>query len=206
MKLSELPPKEQRLRGLMFSAHDRRGPRETVELASHHLELHPGDGLGWLVYGSALTELYRYDEAAGALRKALSLFPPGKMFLPQLRMGDLFAMKGSLRAAERWYERAIASEPAITTGLILLGNVLARQGRLREAKKCFRRAVKLDGDADEAYLNLGLLLRSDGDYNGAIECFDKAIELDPKYASAKAARRDTVRAIGAREKYRGDGV
>ena len=138
----------------------------------------------------------RYKEGAAALHKAIRLTRPARRFLPYLYMGDLFREKGSLAAAERWYRKAVETNPKTTIGWIHLGAVLAKQGRYSEAKRCHRRAIKLGiEDVDEAYLNLGLVLRAEGDYKGAIRCFDKALELDPKYAEAKRAKADGVRAL-----------
>ena len=116
-------------------------------------------------------------------------------------MGHLYREKGNLRAAERWYRKAIEFNREAGGSWVFLGAVLAKQGRFSEAKRCHRRVVKMGAaEEDEAQLNLGLILRAEGDYEGALECFEHALQLDPNYNAAKRARRDVVAAIEMRKR------
>ena len=160
----------------------------TVLLAKRYLAAHPEHGVVWLWYADSLCAMARYAEALSALRRAARLCPVANLYLVYRRRGQVHQQRGAFRVAERWFRRAIAVRPSVTTDYVFLGALLATSGRLAEAAAVHRQATRCkEGDRDEAFLNLGLVLRALGRFNEARRCFKRALELDPKY---KAARKE----------------
>jgi tetratricopeptide (TPR) repeat protein len=141
-------------------------------------------------------DLARHDEAQSALKRALAVCPPEKLWIPLSEMGHLHRARGEFKAAAAWYRQAIDAVPEEASPRIYLSGVLARSGRLKEAESSLRAAVRCAlGCRDEAYLNLGFVLRAQGRYEEAATCFEQALALDPKYAAARKALRDVRSAI-----------
>ncbi len=160
----------------------------TVLLAERYLAAHPEHGVVRLWQVDSLCAMARYSEALSALRRAARLCPAAKLYLVYRRFGHVHQQRGAFRVAERWFRRAIAVRPSVTTDYIFLGALLATSGRLTEAEAVHRQATHCkEVDRDEAFLNLGLVLRALGRFSEARRCFKRALELDPKY---KAARKE----------------
>jgi tetratricopeptide (TPR) repeat protein len=171
-------------------------PALTVARAREFLREYPDCGPAWKILGSALVELARHAEAERALKQALSLCPPDKLWIPFAEMGHLHKARGEYKAAAVWYRQAIEAVPEEASGHIYLGGVLAKSGRLNEAEAAHRAATRCtQGCRDEAYLNLGLVLRAQERYEEAAKCFEQVLELDPKYAAARKALRDVRNTI-----------
>jgi tetratricopeptide (TPR) repeat protein len=178
------------------AAHKASLPALTVAAAKEFLSEFPECGPAWKILGSALIDLARHDEAERALKEALALCPPEKLWIPLSEMGHMEKARGDYTAAAAWYRQAIEAVPDEASGHIYLGGVLARSGRPQEAEAAHRAAVKCnEGCRDEAFLNLGLVLRAQERYEEAARCFDQALTLEPKYAAAKRALRDVRNTI-----------
>ncbi len=166
-------------------------PALTVARAREFLRDHPECGPAWKILGSALIDLGRHAEAEGALKRAIALCLPDKVWIPLAEMGHLHKARGEFWGAAAWYSQAIKSVPDEAGGHMGLGGILAKFGRLQEAEAAHRAATGCSkGRRDEAYLNLGLVLRSQQRYEEAASCLEQALKLDPKYAAARKALRD----------------
>jgi tetratricopeptide (TPR) repeat protein len=175
----------------LHAAHKADLPALTVARAREFLCEYPDCGPAWKVLGEALLELARHSEAEQALKQAIALCPPDKLWIPLSQMGHLQKARGDYQAAAAWYRRAIDNMPDEASGHIYLGGILARSGRLKEAEMAHRAAIRCtQGCRDEAYLNLGLVLRAQERHEEAATCFEQALRLDPKYAAARKALRD----------------
>jgi tetratricopeptide (TPR) repeat protein len=171
-------------------------PALTVVRAREYLADDPDKGPAWMLLGSALTDLARYDEARDALARAFALCPAGKRQFMYREIGHFHKARGRYARAAEWYRRMIEAEPENAGGYIFLGCVLARQGRLGEAEDVHRAGTACaEGCIDEAYLNLGLVLRAQERLIEAKECFERALELDPDYQAAREALRDVRRTL-----------
>ncbi len=179
-------------------------PALTVARAREFLSEYPDCGPAWKILGSALIDLACHADAERALKHALSLCPPDKLWIPLSELGHLHKVRGEYRSAVAWYRQAIEAVPDEASGHIYLGGVLAKAGRLHEAEAAHRAATRCTrGCRDEAYLNLGLVLRAQGRLEAAAQCFEQALELDPKYTAAKRALRDvknTIRFLKSRHR------
>jgi tetratricopeptide (TPR) repeat protein len=180
MKIEEMTAPQGRKWKALMSAYGKSRTACTFELVREYLDKHQNDDVAWYILGEILSEFYRYDEAIHALRRALKAFPKKRSDMVYIQLGRLYETKGSYRAAERWFRKAVDHGPKRTTSLIYLGAFLVKLGRFSEAKHYLRRAIRLGRDTwDEAYYNLGLIHIYEGKYEQALEFIKKSLEIDP---------------------------
>jgi hypothetical protein len=82
---------------------------QAILICQEFLPQQPGHMSGHIVYGQALYETGRIDEARGVFETALSLDPENLIALRHL--GDIAARQGDPTSARRWYERVLEADP-----------------------------------------------------------------------------------------------
>jgi tetratricopeptide (TPR) repeat protein len=82
---------------------------QAILICEAYLPQQPGHMSGHIVYGQALFESNRLDEALGVFQTALSLDPENLIALRHL--GDIAARQGDATSARRWYERVLEADP-----------------------------------------------------------------------------------------------
>jgi len=82
---------------------------QAILICEAYLPQQPGHMSGHIVYGQALFESSRLDEAQGVFQTALSLDPENLIALRHL--GDIAARQGDAASARRWYERVLEADP-----------------------------------------------------------------------------------------------
>ena len=82
---------------------------QAILICEAYLPQQPGHMSGHIVYGQALFESNRLDEALGVFQTALSLDPENLIALRHL--GDIAARQGDPTSARRWYERVLEADP-----------------------------------------------------------------------------------------------
>jgi tetratricopeptide (TPR) repeat protein len=82
---------------------------QAILICEAYLPQQPGHMSGHIVYGQALFESSRLDEAQGVFQTALSLDPENLIALRHL--GDIAARQGDATTARRWYERVLEADP-----------------------------------------------------------------------------------------------
>ena len=181
----------------LWRAWDKPLPALTVLRARRYLARYPEDWRGWIILGSTLTDLARYEEAAGALENSLRSVPKQARAIVFVKFGHLHREKGEYDRAGEWFQRAIDADPTDAAGRIYLGAVLAKQGRLAEAEAVHRGATEdcYEGCIDEAFLNLGFVLRAQERFAEARGAFLEALRINPGYDYARRALRDVERCI-----------
>ena len=80
-----------------------------IALCQEHLADQPGNMNGHVVYGQALFEAARYDEAQVTFEAALALDPENLIALRHL--GDMARTSGDRHRAREWYERVLDADP-----------------------------------------------------------------------------------------------
>ena len=175
----------------ILAAVDAGHPALVIELAKRYLAQFPETPWILLLYGSALQDVARYDEARTAYDRALAAMPAADHARVFRQLGSWAQAQGQVLEAEEWYGRAIEALPDDATGYIYFGGMLAKAGRLQEAETIHRRATACtEGCIDEAYLNLGFVLRAQERYLEALEAFREAAARDPLDGDVQLALED----------------
>src|SRR5918993_5138568 len=78
-----------------------------LELLTRFVRDYPESGIAWFRLGRALSELSRFGEAEGALRKAVELSPASKLVFVFCAMSALFQHKADEESAARWFPPAM---------------------------------------------------------------------------------------------------
>ena len=82
---------------------------QAVFICEEYLPQQPGHMSGHIVYGQALFELGRFDDARGVFETALSLDPENLIALRHL--GDVARQAGDSHSARVWYQRVLEADP-----------------------------------------------------------------------------------------------
>ena len=84
-------------------------PEQAIAICRAHLAQQPGHMSGHVVYGQALYDARRMDEAAVVFQQALALDPENVIVLRHL--GDIARQRGDAEEARGWYSRALDGDP-----------------------------------------------------------------------------------------------
>ena len=84
-------------------------PEQAIAICRAHLAQQPGHMSGHVVYGQALYDAHRSEEARVVFEKALSLDPDNAIVLRNL--GHIAREKGETTEARHWYNRALDLDP-----------------------------------------------------------------------------------------------
>lgn len=82
---------------------------QAIFICQEYLPQQPGHMSGHIVYGQALFEAGRHDEARAVFETALSLDPENLIALRHL--GDIARAGGDATAARSWYQRVLEADP-----------------------------------------------------------------------------------------------
>src|SRR3954468_13094125 len=82
---------------------------QAIMICEEFLPQQPGHMSGHIVYGQALFEAVRYEEARTVFETALTLDPENLIALRHL--GDIAKGQGDLGTARRWYDRVLEADP-----------------------------------------------------------------------------------------------
>src|SRR5207237_6703396 len=97
--------------------------QEAIRICQTHLPEQPGHMSGHIVYGQALFEAGKGDEARAVFETALTLDPENLIALRHL--GDIAKAAGDAAAAKTWYERVLEADPRNEEIAQLLASVSA---------------------------------------------------------------------------------
>lgn len=123
--------------------------------------------------GYALLEAGRFDEAAAALLRAVTIAPSNP--LVHYRLAMLFSDTGRIAEAIGALDVAIRLDPENARAHNNRGSALQVMGRIDEAEAAFRKAVTLAPQLEIPYVNLGKLLEQRGKVNEAVAIYQQAI-------------------------------
>lgn len=82
---------------------------QAIFICQEYLPQQPGHMSGHIVYGQALYELNRHEEAKAVFETALSLDPENLIALRHL--GDIARQAGDTQNARLWYQRVLEADP-----------------------------------------------------------------------------------------------
>jgi tetratricopeptide (TPR) repeat protein len=84
-------------------------PEQAIAICRAHLAQQPAHMSGHVVYGQALYDAHRIDEAREVFQLALALDPENVIVLRHL--GDIARQRGEVEEARSWYSRALDGDP-----------------------------------------------------------------------------------------------
>jgi tetratricopeptide (TPR) repeat protein len=160
---------------------------EVAELSRQMIAAAPDDSWNWGTLGDALMELGRYDNAADAYQRMVTLRPNQSSYN---RASYYRWVMGDAEGAIAIMQQAIASgSPAAENTawcMVDLGNLYFKAGRLGEAEQAYRSALKTFGGYYPAYAGLGRVQAAQSQLGEAIESYQRAQSAVPmpEYAEA----------------------
>jgi tetratricopeptide (TPR) repeat protein len=122
-------------------------------------------------------------EARALLRRAAEA--PDTTALYVLSYAELGCKPQDAQAAADAARRAVALDPALPLGWLVLGGLLLDMRQLDESRACFERALQLDEHLWRARAGLGLGLARRGHTEAAIACFEALLRAQPDNAEAR---------------------
>jgi len=166
-----------------------------IETARRIAELDDGDWENWVALAEGLMIRKRYDEAAEALRKALSINERADVYN---KLGICLYRMGEMEDALEAFDRAITLSPDDKKYWKNRGRVLQELGRMEEAAKSYEKALELDESDDDAWHRLAQCCLQLGEWERGLYAVEKALALrdETDYALTKA---DLLRATGKPE-------
>lgn len=132
--------------------------------------------------GLALSGQGRHVEAISQFEAALQRKPDDCKVL--FALGNTARAIGMADAAETFYGRVLALEPARIEALVNLANLLRSRGSFAAAEALLRPALARDPNVPELWLTLGSVLRETDRNAEAEEHYREALRLRPDYAAA----------------------
>jgi tetratricopeptide (TPR) repeat protein len=99
------------------------------------------------------------------------------------KIGIAYHQTLDLKAAQRYYERAIKRDPHFGEAVNNLGAVYYAEKRYGRALHQYEKAVKLSPNSASIYSNLGTAHFARKEYSEAFEAYQHALKLDPEVFS-----------------------
>jgi serine/threonine-protein kinase len=127
--------------------------------------------------GAALAVAGRFDEAAAAYARAMTLDPTNPELL--WRLGDLAFGQKDPKGAEAYYRRAVDAGKNEWEPNMRLGGFLYREGRYEEALQAYDRARALAPDHARIYANLAAVYHQLDRTDEAAAVLQRSLEITP---------------------------
>ena len=96
------------------------------------------------------------------------------------KIGIAYHQTLDLRAAQRYYERAIKKNPKYFEVVNNLGTVFYAQKRYSRALHQYQKAIKINPNSASVYSNIGTAHFAMKDYKEAFQAYQQAVKLDPE--------------------------
>lgn len=148
---------------------------EAADLAGTMTARFPRHGFGWKVWGVALQQLGRGEDALASLQKAAALMPGDAD--AHINLAVALHECRRLADAEASFKAALGIKPHFVEAHYCLGNTLRDLGRLQEAESSYRAALQTRPDFAEAHGNLGFILQQSGRLVEAEASYRRVLEI-----------------------------
>ena len=175
---------------------------EALSLAEARLALFPLDVDARIIAGNVFISMGRADEARDVLRKVEEII--SSLSLIYVRMGDIYAEKGSYRDAVICYQKYISLSPTSDKAKEVVGKIA-----LLEQEEPLITDIDLTDNEDtskpEFYtVTLADLYIKQGHFKMAAEVLEKILEKEPENVLAKAKLDTVTSAIALKSSVNGD--
>jgi choline-sulfatase len=97
-----------------------------------------------------------------------------------LKQAGTLSIEGNVDAAIATVKQALARDPEIVEGYMVLGNLYKKKQRPQDAIAAYREALALDNEHQNALFSLALAYKDEGRLEEARVGFERARELDPR--------------------------
>jgi len=164
--------------------------------AQHSLDKVPSSAECWQLYGNALGQGGKYEEAVSAFKQVFALDPQAVWARQNLAL--CLDKLGHREEAVDQLKRALALKPDYGTGWLMLGQLYEQAGRTNDAEHCYSAALKNPINQPEDLAALALFCMKRQWYEQAVTNFTAAIELSP---SDPALRLGVGRALAALNRH-----
>jgi tetratricopeptide (TPR) repeat protein len=211
--LSVEPEHPEALKVELLALHHGHRFQEMLSLSRKLAEKHPSDAFFHGLYGDALLELGRYDEAAEAYQRMVDLKPSSATYT---RVGYLRLLEGDAEGAVEVLKLAATSADqtdsfAVASALCELGEAWLALGEPDTALDAFTVALEREPGLARAHLGRGHVLRARGEVEPALQAYRAAVESRPLpqhrvfLADALEAAGRSVEAAALREQSLAEG-
>ncbi len=180
-------------------------PDRALELMDLAIGLDPSSPDTRILKANFLSRMGRTAEAGRELKVALDANPEDPR--TQVMYAQVVEMRsGQLSSAETRLRAALATDPYLETGWLMLGRVMERTRRLEDAERNYRQGLSIRPDDPELHGALGHLLARTGRPDEAMIRLREAIRLSPEtrtelHLSLGAVLADNNRLQEARQQY-----
>jgi Flp pilus assembly protein TadD len=140
--------------------------------------------------GLKLSSQGRHVEAIAQFEQALSVQPDDTRVL--FALGNTAQILGLSDAAQQFFCRVLALEPARLEATVNLANLLRGTGQFDAAIALLQPALARCPDSPELLLTLGSCFREKGEDEAAIQNYRAALAINPHYAPAMANLADML--------------
>jgi len=185
-RASELMPDQAGIQSNLARAALAVGDPGTALTAAERAIANGGGNVGtWQLFGNALKEMNRIDDAIAAFREGRTHYPDDFQLHYNVAISELIA--GRADDAEKTFRELIAKRPKQPQAWLGLGNALSALGRLDEAEQAYQRVLVDLPTLAQCWINLGMVRLRGGRRPEALDAFRHALSLKPANQSALAA-------------------
>ncbi|MEO1083367.1 MAG: sulfatase-like hydrolase/transferase [Acidobacteriota bacterium] len=124
------------------------------------------------------------DAAYAEYRESLAVAPTAQGFH---RLAQIHQSRGETQDAQRFFKKAIETDPGFAPAHLDLGIALAVEGQDEAAEVAFAEALKLQPYSARAHYNFAAFLAQTDQVDRAIQRFERALALRPAYPQALQA-------------------
>jgi len=151
-----------------------RTARAGAQHAPRPIDAETEERLAALGYVAGSVNLKKLDEPArGDPKDKIELYN-------LLKEASSLSIEGHVEEAIATVKQALATDPEIVEGHMLLGNLYKKMKRPQDAIAAYRDALALDNDHQNALFSLALAYKDEGRLDEARIGFERARELDPR--------------------------
>jgi tetratricopeptide (TPR) repeat protein len=161
-------------------------PAASLEHFRKAIAFHEDFPAAYMLLGTALMDLGRWNEAQPMLEKSLKL--DDKQAATFMALGSCLAAQGKFAEAEKPLLRGLELNTETAEGHLELGRVYWALQRWADSEKHARKSLALKPDLPLAHVLLGNLLLRKRDARGALAAFREYLRLEPNGAFAAGTR------------------
>jgi tetratricopeptide (TPR) repeat protein len=156
--------------------------QNSFALFEHTLDVTTDNAEAQTMYGGALMEQGKTDEAIGHFIEAIRIRP--KDAKAEYILGVALASEGKHQEALEFYAAALRAQPEFFPAYDGLGVEAFAQGKIEEAVGYYNKAIAINPDDSKARYDLGVALTKRGNIDEAIVQYDEVLRINPDYVEA----------------------